>query len=179
MLTHRVAAGLVIIVLTACSSGDVSPTSAPTSDPSDPQAWPSPMEISLDHERWPSDKPDRSSAPRWVVVPPGVMSRREAIKRAFEAMRFPAHPRRIVTRFGYYTIPTVIWDGGGQVGRNETSNSMDEQGDTGFPAWRIDMFGVFEAFRRGCVDEWRIVIRARTGSVLESSTGGSSVECPR
>lgn len=165
----------IVVLLAGCSSGDVPATSAPHT--SAPQISPSATETPLDDEDRGSDKADpekadESSSPSWVVVPPGVMSRREAIERAFEVEGFLAFPKRIVTRFGYYTIPVADLDS--PVGWD----SADGQ-DTGHVAWRIDMFGAFEAFRHSCIDEWRIVINARTGSVFESGTGGKSLECPK
>ena len=101
------------------------------------------------------------------------MSRREAIERAFEVEEFLANPKRIVTRFGYYTI--AVFDLESPVGWESADGH-----DTGHVAWRIDMFGAFEAYRHNnCTDEWRIVINARRGSVYESGTGGQSMECPK
>ena len=132
---------LIVVLLAGCASADVSPTSAPRASTSAPQASSSATETPRDHKDRDSDKADQSAL-AFVVVPPGVMSRREAIAHALEEIevrdQVPAYPKRIVTRFGYYTIPVATlesplgWESG-------------EARDTGHVAWRIDMFGAFEA----------------------------------
>ena len=123
----------------------------------------------LAHSHLGSGKPDKPSRTPWVVVPPGIMTRREAVERAFASKATPLRLRvnKVVARFSQYTLPTIVW---------EQPPPIDVEESPAFPAWRIDMFGLFKY--GGCVKEWRIIVNARSGVVLESSTGGKSVPCP-
>ena len=123
----------------------------------------------LAHSHLGSGQADKPSPTPWVVVPPGIMTRREAVERAFAWKATPLRLRvnKVVARFSHYTLPTMVW---------EQSPPIDAQESPAFPAWRIDMFGLFKKW--GCYKEWRIILDARSGAVLESSTGGKSVPCP-
>jgi hypothetical protein len=90
-------------------------------------------------------------------VPPGVLSRRQALQRAMKATRkFRLQLRSSTPLFGYHRTAN----------KKEAENSPPPT-----PVWKIKMRGAFK-YAGDCTADWQIVVHGRTGQVYESSTSG-------
>lgn len=86
-------------------------------------------------------------------VPPGMLSRPEAVQRSKETVRrFLLEFKSASAKFGNYTIPA------------ETKKDLGPP----VPAWKVRMFG---AFKWGGLrsKDWMVVIHGRTGHLYEST----------